>query len=71
MYFGKLYEKTKPIKEILGSHCVYKNLCECGRDYIDQTAHLMGVRLMEHKFNQKERHLRKSKLALYVFAERH
>jgi len=31
----------------------------------------MGVILMEHKFNLKERHLRKSKLALYVFAEGH
>ena len=31
----------------------------------------MGLRLMEHQFNLKERHLHKSKLALYVFAERH
>jgi hypothetical protein len=42
------------------------NPCECGRDYIGETGRPLGVRSKEHKYELKEGHFDKPKLALHA-----
>ena len=41
----------------------------CGREYIGETGRTMGVRIRVHKYNWRQGHFDKSKLALHAFEE--
>jgi len=41
----------------------------CGREYIGETGRTLGVRIREHKYNLRQWHFDKSKLASHAFEE--
>jgi hypothetical protein len=59
------FRKTKTVKDKQErTPCVYKIPYECGRMYIGENDRPLATRLREHKYNLKEGHLTKSKLAM-------
>ena len=51
--------------------CMKGMACECGRNYIGQTARPWAVRLREHRRNLQVGHLERSRLSQHSFEENH
>ena len=51
------------------SQCINKIPCECGRERIGKTGRPLDVRIRERKYNLRQEHFDKSKLASHAFEE--
>jgi hypothetical protein len=62
--------KRKPNIETLKQlQCIYRIPCECGREYVGKTGKPLNIRIRKHKYNQREGHIDKSKLASRAFKD--
>jgi hypothetical protein len=53
------------------AQCVCSILCECSKNYIDETDRPLAMRLCEHRHNLKEGLLETYKLAQRAYEEGH
>jgi hypothetical protein len=56
---------------LIRSQYAYKIKRECGRVYFGELGRPLGVKLRKHKYNLKDGHLDKLKVAIYAFEEGH
>ncbi|GFG33694.1 hypothetical protein Cfor_02438 [Coptotermes formosanus] len=69
---ANFFRKTKPNIDTLDrSQCIYRIACECGTEYIGKTGRPLNTRIRQHKYNLREGHFDKSKLASHAFEEGH
>jgi hypothetical protein len=62
--------KTRPERDPQQTtQCVYSTTCECGRSYISETRRPLALRLREHRHNQKQGLLEKSRLTKHAYEE--
>lgn len=69
---GNFLRKTKHNIDTLDkSQCIYGIPCECGRECFGEIGRLLNIRIRDHKYNLREGHIDKSKLASHAFDEGH